>query len=132
MNSSKSVKPHPYGSKNTSSRCQTRALWLLIWCSAPFSLGINLVLELKLGVLPANLRNHLLAPRDMEGQASNRILNCAAGQGCNGLVEPDALRWCKPRAVWSKSPGVVNPCLSSGAWLANKKKVGCSGRLEIR
>lgn len=92
MNSSKSVKPHPYGSKNTSSRCQTRALWFLIWCSAPFSLGINLVLELKLGVLPANLRNHLLAPRDMEGQARSRILNCAAGQECNGLVEPDALR----------------------------------------
>lgn len=55
MNSSKSVKLRPYRSKNTSSRCQTWALWLLIWCSVPFALGINMMLKLGLSTLPVRL-----------------------------------------------------------------------------
>lgn len=67
MNSSTSVKLHPYRSKNTSSRCQTWARWLLVWCSVPNPLGINMVMKLGLSVLPAWPENHCLAPEIEDG-----------------------------------------------------------------
>lgn len=94
MNSSKSVKLRPYRSKNTSSRCQTWALWLLIWRLVPFPLGINMMLKLGLSILPARLG-------DIGWDANKRIPSCTSGQRCDGLEEPESLSWCSQRAVWA-------------------------------